>query len=124
MDLYSRIIRHLKEEYKKGATYRELAERYNSSYTHIYNIMHEKSSISGISLDFFLRLFPNCRIDLEGKTLAPHTTSITNHNNGNVVGINNGVITADCMAAVLNKILESDKLSDSEKIKVIKVLQK
>ena len=122
MDIYEKIVSHLKAEHKKGSSYRDLANRYQSSYTHVYNIMHGKSSISGMSLDLFFRIFPNCKIDLDGRT-APHP-AITANNSSNVIGVNNGAITADCMAAVIDKILECDELSDAEKVKVMKVLKK
>lgn len=45
-------------------------------------------------------------------------------NRGNVVAVNNGTVSSDCMSELLKKILNSDELSDAEKVKVMKVLQK
>lgn len=87
MDIYEQIIDILKKEYAAGATYQELADKYGVSYTHIHNLLHGKRAVSGISLDFFFRLFPKAAVSV-------------------------------------NKILASEELSDSEKIKVLKVLKK
>lgn len=43
------------------------------------------------------------------------------NNNGNVVGVNHA---ADGRAEIINLILSSDELSDAEKVKFLKILQK
>jgi hypothetical protein len=120
MEIYEKIIETLKKEYAAGATYQELADKYQSSYTHIHNLLSGKRSISGISLDFFFRLFPRAAVNLEGDSVnidAPR-------NSGNVVGVNNGSVIGGSMEPAIDKILASEDLSDSEKIKVLKVLKK
>lgn len=44
-------------------------------------------------------------------------------NGHHAVGINNGTITQNCLDTVFDKILASEKLSDEEKVKVLKVLK-
>ncbi|MBR2510414.1 MAG: hypothetical protein IKB71_11820 [Lentisphaeria bacterium] len=119
MDIYEKIIEMLKHEYNSGATYQELADKYNVSYTHIHNLLNGKRAVSGISLEFFFRMFPHATINFSGGDFS-HLVN----NGGNVVGINNGKITSGCLSAVIDKILESEELSDAEKIKVMKVLKK
>lgn len=119
MDIYTKIIEILKEEYNSGSTYQELADKYGVSYTHIHNLLNGKRSVSGISLDFFFRMFPHATINFSGGDFS----HMVNHG-GNVVGINNGKITSGCLSAVIEKILDSDELSDTEKVKVMKVLKK
>ena len=64
-------------------------------------------------------MFPKMSVNLNGDKV-----SITaNQNSGNVVGINNGIISGDCLSAVIDKILSSD-LSDAEKVKFIQVVKK
>ena len=110
MDIYEKIIEMLKHEYNSGATYQELADKYNVSYTHIHNLLNGKRAVSGISLEFFFRMFPHATINFAGGDFS-HL-------------INNGKITSGCLSAVIDKILESEDLSDAEKIKVMKVLKK
>lgn len=120
MEIYEKIIETLKKEYAAGATYQELADKYQSSYTHIHNLLSGKRSISGISLEFFFRLFPRAVVNLEGDKANVEVKK----NSGNVVGVNNGSVIGGSMELAVDKILAADELSDSEKIKVLKVLKK
>lgn len=118
MDIYSKIYSSLREEYANGATYKDLSDKYGVSYTYIHFLLNKKRDVSGISLEFFFKLFPNAKINLDGDV------SITaNHNSGNVVGVNNGAITTDSYAVVIDKILECEELSAEEKVKFMKVLK-
>ena len=112
MDIYEKIIEMLKKEYADGATYQELADKYKVSYTHIHNLLNGKRAVSGISLDFFFRLFPQAEINF--------SAGVVN------TGTNTGVMSVgnSGMESAIDKILESEELSDAEKIKVIKVLKK
>ena len=112
MDIYDKIIEMLKKEYADGATYQELADKYKVSYTHIHNLLNGKRAVSGISLDFFFRLFP--------KAAVKFSAGVVN------TGTNTGVMSCgnSGMDDAIDKILASEELSDSEKIKVIKVLKK
>ena len=101
MDIYKQITELLKSEYDAGATYQELADKYGVSYTHMHNLLNGKRAVSGISLDFLFKLFPKATICLTGDKTS-----------------------SDCIAAVFDKILESEDLSAEEKVKVMKVLKK
>lgn len=120
MEIYEKIIAHLKDEYTSGATYQELSKKYGVSYTHIHNLLNGKRAVSGISLDFLFRLFPKATINLHGDAAeisAPR-------NSGNVIGINHGTMASDWLSGVMDKILSTEDLSAEEKVKVLKVLKK
>ena len=119
MDIYEKIITHLKEEYASGATYQELSRKYGVSYTHIHNLLNGKRAVSGISLDFLFRLFPKAQINLHGDAVSIAAPQ----NRGNVVGVNHAPI-ADCLSGIMDKILSTEELTDEEKVKVLKVLKK
>lgn len=114
------IISALKGEYDSGMTYEQIARKHGVSYTYIHNLFSGKRAVEGLTLKKINKLFPNAVLHLNGDNVFVRA----DHNSGNVVGVNNGTIDAGCMAAVLDKILESDELSDTEKIKVMKVLKK
>ena len=116
MDIYEKIIDILKQEYNSGATSQELAEKSGVSYTHIHNLLNGKRAVSGISLDFFFRLFPKAAISFSSGIFSPVVNTGTN--TGIMSSTNSGIDEA------INKILESDELSDAEKVKVMKVLKK
>ena len=116
MSLYEDILEALKKEYADGATYQEMAEKYGVSYTHIHNLLHGKRSIDGISLRFFFRLFPKATVNIGGGIVAPVV------NNGSNLGTMTGVVTG--IECAVDKILQTDDLTDAEKIKVLKVLKK
>ena len=65
-------------------------------------------------------LEPHLRPFLPGNMPIIHAP----RNSGNVVGFNHGTIGPDCLSAVMNKILSAEELSDEEKVKIMKVLQK
>ena len=117
MGLYQEILEALKKEYNDGATYQEMAQKYGVSYTHIHNLLHNKRAIDGISLRFFFRLFPNATVTINGGIVAPVV------NNGSNSGTMNGVVTAADEQAI-DKILRTDELTDSEKVKVLKIMKK
>lgn len=114
------IIAALKAEYDSGMTYDEIAKKHGVSYTYIHNLFSGKRAVDGLTIKKINRLFPDSVLCLHGDKV----TITANQNHGNVVGVNNGEINADCMAVVLDKILESEELSDAEKVKVMKVLKK
>ncbi|MBR7119938.1 MAG: hypothetical protein IKC77_07060 [Lentisphaeria bacterium] len=114
MDVYRKIIEVLRQEYESGATYKELADKYGISYTHMHNLLNGKRAVSGISLDFFFKLFPDATLTFSGGNF----TNVVN-NGGKIKSIS----TNDNNDAI-NKILTSDELSDAEKVKVLKVLRK
>ena len=116
MDIYEKIISLLKEEYAAGATYQELADKYRVSYTHIHNLLNGKRAVSGISLDFFFKLFPKATISLSGGIFSPVVNN--GHNSGTMAGIVSG------MDEAINKILADETLSAEEKVKFLKVLKK
>ena len=117
---FNDILSALKVQYDSGSTYEEIAKQHGVSYTYIHNLFSGKRSIEGLTLKKINKLFPKAVLKLDGDSV-----SITaDHNSGNVVGVNNGEISSYCMSAVLDKILESEELSDAEKVKVMRVLKK
>ena len=115
MDLYEKIITALKEEYEKGATYQEMAEKYGLSYSYLRELLLGIKPVGRMSLDFFFKLFPHATVAIHDSIVAP---VINNGTNSGV--INAGRIESDA----IDKILSADELTAEEKVKVIKVLKK
>lgn len=98
----------------------EISKASGVSRTYICELLSGKADVYGLTLKKINKLFPKAVLKLDGDSV-----SITaDHNSGNVVGVNNGEISSNCMSAVLDKILESEELSDAEKVKVMRVLKK
>ena len=114
------IIAVLKAEYDSGSTYEEIAKQHGISYSYIHDLMSGKRAAEGLTLKKINKLFPDAVLKLNGDSVSISA----DHNSGNVVGVNNGEISSHCMSAVLDKILESEELSDTEKVKVMRVLKK
>ena len=117
MNIAELVRQKLQEEYSAGMTQLEMAKKYGLGQSHISRIISGKKSISFEMLE---TMFPNATVNLDGDHISIHA----DHNSGNVVGVNRGKISSDCMTTVIDKILESEELSDAEKIKVMKVLKK
>ena len=103
-----------------GATYQEMAKRFGVSYQYLRELMQAKKPVERMSLEFLFKLFPKATINLHGDAVAVHASGT----NGNVVGVNRGAVDGDWVQSAMQKILETEDLSDSEKIKVLKALQR
>lgn len=114
------ILDALMQQYQKGKTYQEIAKSGGLSYSYLHEIMTGKRPADGISVKKLNGLFPQCVLFLEGDSVSIDAP----RNSGNVVGVNNGGVIGGSMEPAIDKILASEELSDSEKIKVLKVLKK
>ena len=108
------------EYYENGATQQEIAAKFNTSQGQIQSLLSGKRQVAGLTLGTIMKMFPKATLVINGDAAAVHASGTK----GNVVGVNNGTIGADCISAAIDKILDSDELSDAEKIKVMKVLKK
>lgn len=110
----------LREMYtSSGMTQTEIAQATGVSQSYIADLLSGKSSMENLSLKKINQLFPRAVLLLSGDTVSIHA----NRNSGNVVGVNHGTISQDCMSAIQSKILETKDLTDAEKVKFLKVLQ-
>ncbi len=121
----------LQTERKNGKTNQELAEKAGCSQQHINDLLNHKKNVRIETLKFgtILRLFPELQqvIEdyLEHHTLAGAQTSIGHAANGNNIHIEGAVTTSalnlgEISAAVLN----NDKICDSCKVQILKIIQK
>lgn len=114
------ILKELREIYNAGSTQQEIADRTGLSQSYVADLLSGKRPIDGLTLKKFNQLFPQAILLLRGDTVSIRA----NRNSGNVVGVNHGTISQDCMSAIQSKILETKELTDAEKVKFLKVLQK
>ena len=111
-DIYEKIREALRQEWQNGATQQEIADRANVTNPYINNLLSGKRKVESMKLETLFKLFPQAEINLSGAQLA----------GDHVVRIQGGV-SMDTRN-LMNKILSTDELSDAEKVKVLKVLQK
>ena len=111
-DIYEKIREALRQEWQNGATQQEIAERANVTNPYINNLLSGKRKVESMKLETLFKLFPQAEINLSGAQLAgDHAVQIQ------------GGVSMDTRN-LMNKILSTDELSDAEKVKVLKVLQK
>ena len=113
-----KVLEALRERWKSGETQVSIAKSAGISHAHVCELFSGKADVDGLTIKTLNKLFPEATLDLRGDTVSIHA----DYNSGNVVGVNRGKISSDCAAAVMNKILNSEILSDVEKVKVLKVL--
>ena len=119
--LAEKIIEYVKSEYNGGQlTQQEIAEALNVDQQTINRLLSGKRKAAGLTVGTFDKMFPKAKIDLTGANAVISAPS----NSGNVVGVNNGNISADCLSGVMDKILSTEELTAEEKVKVLKVLKK
>ena len=86
---------------------------------YIRGLLPDKRKIDGLTLKKINQHFFRSPLLLSGDTVSIHDDS----NSGNVVGVNRGPVSWDCISAVQGRILESEELSAEEKVKMLKVLR-
>ena len=114
------ILDALRKMHDDGMTQQEIADRAAMSQTYVADLLSGKRPTGGLSVKMLNKLFPRAVLLLTGDAVSIHA----NRNSGNVVGVNHGTISQDCLSAVQDKILETEDLTPEEKIKVLKVLKK
>ena len=110
----------LKELYRGGKTYHEISAMTGLSKSAIARVISDSRPPKNLTMDALAKAFPNMTISLNGD----NTKINVRENSGNVVGVNHGSVTYNPMEPAMDKIIASEDLSDSEKIKVLKVLKK
>jgi len=103
-----------------GMTQQRLADASGLSQSYIAGLISGKCPVDGLTLKKINQLFPDATINLHGDNVSIHAPG----NHGNVAGVNHGAIGGDWSHVALQKLLDSEELSDTEKIKVMKVLNK
>ena len=113
------ILVKLRQLYDSGATQQEISKATGVSRSYVRDLLSGKRQIDGLTIKKVNQFFPRAVLLLDGDTVSIHASS----NAGNVVGVNHGTVSQDCMSAVQDKILGSEDLTAEEKVKVLKVLR-
>ena len=113
------VTEYIRQQYAAGKTQAKIAEELNVDNPTINRIISGKRKVELLTIGTFQKMFPHAAVDLRGAALihAPQ-------NRGNVVGINNGHMGANCLSEIMDKILSTEELTAEEKIKFLKVLKK
>lgn len=128
MSIADQIKKALQDEYYGGGKQQEMAAAHHVSQQYISRLLSGKRSCNGLSVEVVSRMFPRATLNINGDTVVAENSGI---NNG-VMGINHGTVNAttdreikdSCLNSVIDKIIADPELSDTEKIKFIKVLKK
>ena len=75
MGLSEEIVAAIRAKYIEGATYAELSAEAGVSAPYIRHILNGKRDPMKLSLDFFLRLFPSARIELDPSVRGAERTA-------------------------------------------------
>ena len=113
------VLAELRRKYDSGLTQQKIANASGVSRSYIRDLLSGKRKIDGLTLKKINQLFPRSLLLLTGDTVSIHA----DRNSGNVVGVNHGSVSQDCLSAIQNKILETDDLTAEEKVKVLRVLR-
>lgn len=107
------ILTELREIYNAGSTQQEIADRTGVSQSYVADLLSGKRSVDGLTLKKINQLFPQAILLLSGDTVSIRA----NRNSGNVVGVNHGTISQDCMSAIQSRILKEDGKMLAEQIR-------
>lgn len=127
MILYDEIRKELKQKISSGKTQDEISRQAGISQSHLCHLKNGSRSIGGMTLDTFLKLFPNAQIILNAE-------SVTTGNNAPIVkgrqsvGINNGTIHNceqnynELKRRIQDAVMKSEKLDPSAKMEVYNLI--
>lgn len=85
MDIYTQLKQVLEEEYLRGATDQEIADRLGCSRAQVNNLRNGTRSFSKMRLETLLKLFPKLSIALDGVALHGNAIGMVNGNGNNIV---------------------------------------
>jgi hypothetical protein len=116
------ILDALKELYNSGATYIEIGEKLGVSKSYVHSLLTGARAIDGLTVRKINQLFPNAVLHINGDKVNINASN----NSGNVVGINHGRISnnKDITEAILNEVMDSEKLSAEAKVEVFNIVKK
>jgi len=124
MSIYEEVREALIREWRGGATQQEMADRAGVTNPYINNLLSGKRKVESMKLETLFKLFPHAEIRLERPQIAGDAAAVhASGTNGNVVGVNRGAVDGDWVQSAMQKILETEELTDAEKVKFLKVLQ-
>ena len=111
MKIYKDIQDALLEEWRKGVTQRQIADRAGLTDAYINNLLSGKRKVETMKLETLYKLFPHAEINLNGAQIAgDHATQVMN--------------TGSDFEKTAEKILADTTLSAEEKVKFLQVLKK
>ena len=114
------IIAALEDLHASGKTYERIAKESGIAQSYIYNLIHGKRDIDGLTIKKINQLFPQAILILEGDKISIQA----NNNQGNVVGVNHGSVNNTIVSDIMEKVLNSEDFTAEEKIKVLKAMRK
>lgn len=115
------IFEALHRRHASGETPAEIGRAAKMAPESIEKLLSGEMKVENLTLKALNLLFPNAVIHLNGGD-SSHIHAPGNR--GNIAGNNHGAVGCDCLAVMLQKVLEAEELSDEEKVKVMKVLRK
>lgn len=135
--MYEKEIRdRLCEMHNSGMSYDEISQKTNISKTTVGHVITGGRSIKNPTISLLLKVFPRCKIFLDGVT--PSQPSMTDQSVviGDNTGIANGIVGGSNTVTVIGKgssgipddlrrdIVNSTVLSPAEKVEMLKELMK
>ena len=118
MHIYDEILERLRNEYEKGATYKEIAKEKNISYSYLRGIINGVNPPEKLSLELLFKIFPHATINLSGDSVK------ISNNNGTAFGVINGNVQNSFEHSIsseyiIKTIIEDTIISSDEKIELL-----
>lgn len=118
MHIYDEILERLRNEYEKGATYKEIAKEKNISYSYLRGIINGVNPPEKLSLELLFKIFPHATINLSGDSVK------ISNNNGTAFGVINGNVQNSfghsiSSEYIIKTIIEDTIISSDEKIELL-----
>ena len=121
--LFDEILEQLLKDYNNRITQDEMAKKYNVTQNVIQRILSDNEKLKGMRLETIQKMFPTATIHSSSNNVI-QGAKIT-HNAGHINSNNNNFLSQEkdnFIKEISSKVLNHEKLSDSEKIKFLQIL--
>lgn len=112
------ILQLLKDDYRSGLTYDEIAKKYRISHTYAHRLISGLRKADGMTLDTVSKMFPDAKLCL-GDTVA-HGSSNQVNGAGGTQTITNS--SADGLVKAIRRVMHDAGMSDAQKVATTKII--
>lgn len=118
------FLEKIKEMYDNGMTQDEIARKVSLSRATIQFYVNGTKKPKNLTVNSLLKVFPNCKISLNGDSINNAAGIIQQGNNNQINQKNFAFDKQDFIKYLSSNILKDNDLNNDEKIKFLQILDK
>ena len=116
------VLEAVKKMYDSGMSQEEISRKIGISRSYVKGFVNETQLPKNISVNTLLKVFQHCKIDLNGNGINNASGIVNTGTTNNITQKNFESQKDNFIKEISSKVLNHEKLSDSEKIKFLQIL--